>query len=54
MQRLIAGSSPDTLDWQWQRVSNTRQVLSENELRCTGCHTGCGAPTGYFNTCALP
>jgi hypothetical protein len=54
MQRLSAGSSPETLDWTWQRVSNTRQVLSQDEARCTGCHTGCGAPAGFFNTCALP
>jgi hypothetical protein len=54
MQRLAAGSSPDTLDWQWQRVSNTREVLGQDEPRCTNCHSGCDAPGGYFNTCALP
>jgi hypothetical protein len=54
MQRLAAGSSPETLDWKWQRVSRTRQVVSENEQRCTNCHSSCGvAPEGYLVTCAL-
>jgi predicted small lipoprotein YifL len=55
MQRLAAGSSPATLDWTWQRISRTREVLTENELRCTNCHSSCGVPPdGYLITCALP
>ncbi len=54
MQRLAAGSSPDTLDWRWQRVSLERSVVSQDERRCTGCHTACREPEGFANTCALP
>lgn len=55
MRRLETGSSPDTLDWAWQRVDATRRVLGEDEPTCIGCHQGCGvAPDGYDWTCALP
>lgn len=55
MTRLAEGSSPDTLDWAWQRVDKQRQVVSEDEPRCINCHTGCGvAPEGYEGTCAVP
>ena len=55
MRRLPDGSSPDTLDWAWQRVDNQRKVQTEDEARCISCHQGCGlAPDGYGWTCALP
>jgi hypothetical protein len=55
MQKLAAESSPDTLDWSWQRVDGDRMVVEEDPPRCIGCHTGCGvAPDGYDGTCAVP
>ena len=55
MRRLAEGSSPDTLDWEWQQVSPEREVLAEDLPRCIGCHTGCGVePDGYQGTCAMP
>jgi hypothetical protein len=55
MQKLAAGSSPDTLDWAWQRVDDERIVVEEDPPRCIGCHTGCGvAPDGHDGTCAVP
>lgn len=55
MQKLAEASSPETLDWSWQRVDPERNVLDENGSRCTGCHQGCGvAPDGYDGTCAIP
>jgi hypothetical protein len=54
MQRLPAGSSPDTLDWRWQDVDPARHVKTEDEPRCIGCHTTCGAPPdGYLGTCTV-
>lgn len=54
MTRLAPGSSPATLDWLWQDVDAERRVTSENDTRCSGCHTGCGAPPeGYLGTCAV-
>ncbi|HWB76047.1 MAG TPA: cytochrome P460 family protein [Nannocystaceae bacterium] len=55
MQRLMTGSSPDTLDWTWEKVDLDRKVLEPNATRCIACHTGCGvAPDGYEGTCAVP
>ena len=55
MRRLEAGSSPDTLDWSWQRVDLERRVLEPDAKRCISCHQGCGvAPDGYEGTCAVP
>jgi hypothetical protein len=55
MQRLPTGSSPDTLDWRWQRVDAQGNVASVDEMRCISCHTGCGvAPDGFDGTCAMP
>ncbi|MEZ4451443.1 MAG: hypothetical protein R3B09_18380 [Nannocystaceae bacterium] len=55
MERLAEGSSPDTLDWSWQRVDVARKVVEVDTPRCIGCHTGCGvAPDGYEGTCAVP
>ncbi len=52
MVRETEGSSPDTLDWRWQKVDAQGQVVSDNEPRCVGCHTSCGmAPEGYLGTC---
>jgi hypothetical protein len=55
MRKLEAGSSPDTLDWAWQRVDLERKVVEEDAGRCIGCHTACGnPPDGYEGTCAVP
>jgi hypothetical protein len=57
MKRLEAGSAPaEQLDWFWQKVDDNRQVVSQNEARCFGCHDDCdGNPTdSYENTCAVP
>jgi hypothetical protein len=54
MQRLAAGTSPDTLDWAWQDVEASRRVKSVDEPRCIGCHTTCGVPPdGYQGTCTV-
>lgn len=54
MLRDAERSSPDTLDWYWQDVDERRNVVSENDSRCVGCHTGCGAaPEGYQGTCSV-
>lgn len=54
MTRLAASSSPATLDWYWQDVDGARRVVSENDSRCVGCHTGCGVPPdGYQGTCTV-
>ena len=57
MKRLEAGSAPaQQLDWFWQKVDENRQVVSQNESTCFGCHDDCdGNPTdSYENTCAVP
>ena len=55
MVRQPAGSSPDTLDWHWQKVGADRKVVTDDEPRCIGCHTTCGvAPDGYAGTCSIP
>jgi hypothetical protein len=54
MTRLAPGSSPATLDWHWQKVEPPREVRTENEPRCIGCHTSCGVPPdGYLGTCTV-
>jgi len=54
MRRLLEGSSPSTLDWEWQDVDADRRVVSSNDSRCVGCHTGCGVPPdGYLGTCSV-
>ncbi len=55
MRRLADGSSPDTLDWSWQRVDLSRTVLEADGSACVGCHQSCGVePIGYGWTCAIP
>jgi hypothetical protein len=55
MRRLPDGSSPDTLDWAWQRVDLERNVVDEDAARCINCHSSCGLePDGYEWTCAMP
>jgi hypothetical protein len=57
MQRLEEGSAPPLqLDWFWQEVDENRQVISQNQGRCYGCHDDCdGNPAdSYQNTCAVP
>jgi Cytochrome P460 len=53
MLREAEGSSPDTLDWHWQKVDRARNVVTDNEARCVNCHRTCGVPPiGYLGTCA--
>jgi hypothetical protein len=48
MKRTSAG-------WTWQRVGPDREVLSENDTRCIGCHAECGVPPdGFDGTCTVP
>lgn len=56
MVRDVIGSSPETLDWQWQEVlAEDRRVENENEARCITCHTRCGVPPeGFLATCTAP
>lgn len=55
MVKLPDGSAPAALDWRWQKVDVDRVVLTEDEPRCYGCHTGCGVPpVGYRGTCSAP
>lgn len=55
MQRLETGSSPDTLDWKWQRV-NADFVEDGTELeKCVSCHTDCSGDVEPFDaTCTVP
>lgn len=54
MERRTTGSSTETLDWGWQRVDWDRNVMSDDEPRCIGCHQLCVAPSGYDFTCTVP
>lgn len=55
MVRLADGENAEQLDWHWQKVDAERQVATENEPKCYGCHTGCTpAADGYEYTCAVP
>lgn len=55
MQRLPNGTSTETLDWYWQRVDASRNVLGENTPRCWGCHSLCTPDVGGYDfTCTLP
>lgn len=55
MQRLTDGESPDTLNWEWQKVDADRKIAESNPLSCAGCHSGCGVPPdGFDGTCAVP
>jgi hypothetical protein len=55
-KKLPDGSSPETLDWEWQRVDpETLLDVTEDESRCYNCHSGCPSdsnPGGYLYTCA--
>ena len=55
MQKLEAGSSMGTLDWQWQRADFDATPTSTSVKGCIHCHTDCGvAPDGYDGTCTVP
>jgi hypothetical protein len=58
MRRLVEGSSPDTLDWSWQKIDFDRTVVQEDSVACIGCHTACGEdpPPDYLyeSTCTQP
>src|SRR5688572_3677306 len=46
---------PDYVDWYFQRVNLRREVISDNEERCTRCHSECVTlPDSYDGTCAIP
>jgi hypothetical protein len=53
--KLPDGSSPSTLDFQWQRVRvSDNKVVTEDVSRCINCHANCVAPDFYGYTCADP
>ena len=55
MQKLDDDSAPEQLDWRWQKVDVDRQVISEDDSRCFGCHDLCDEPPdSYLYTCAVP
>jgi hypothetical protein len=55
MRREAPGGAPELMDWTWQRVDLDRNVVSENDERCTACHASCGSPPdGYLGTCTVP
>lgn len=55
MEKLAAGTSSKALDWHWQKVDAHRDVVTDSEPRCYGCHATCGVPPdGYQGTCAVP
>lgn len=55
MQKLEPGSSPDTLDWAWQKVGPDGKPMEADLQRCIACHTGCGKPPeGHDGVCAEP
>jgi Cytochrome P460 len=52
VMRRLAGD--DRGGWAWQRVSAERDVKSQDEPRCIGCHQRCGLPPeGHDGTCAV-
>lgn len=53
-KRLPIGSSPETLDYEWQRVLADGRVDDDSQ-GCVNCHSDCGVPPdGFDGTCALP
>ena len=56
MEQLAAGSSTDTLDWHWQRVTSGRETTMDDDVTCISCHAMCGQPGGggYLATCTDP
>ena len=53
MERLPEGND-DLKNWHWQQIDITGAVVSDNAVRCAGCHGDCVAPDGYENTCTVP
>ena len=55
MQKLDVGSSPETIDWQWQTADPDHRTVPSDINRCTQCHIDCGKPPdGYDGTCTVP
>jgi len=55
MRKLDAGTSPDMLDWEWQKVDADLNEFESDPITCVACHTVCGrAPAGYDGTCTDP
>jgi hypothetical protein len=55
IERLDSGSSPDTIDWHWQKADATDKVVMDDDPSCIMCHTDCGVPPdGYEGTCSKP
>lgn len=53
MQKLVAGASPDALDWRWQEADANRRVSRDGALlQCIGCHERCEG--GYDGACTEP
>jgi hypothetical protein len=53
MSRLALGASLELGEWRWQRVDRDRNVLSQDDSRCFGCHMDCVQPDGFESTCAV-
>lgn len=55
MVKQPAGTAPKTLDYRWQRVrASDNMVITEDEGRCASCHVNCVAPEHVGYTCADP
>ncbi|NUN15056.1 MAG: cytochrome P460 family protein [Myxococcales bacterium] len=52
MRRLATGTSPETGDWEWQRLDAELVPQSIDQKTCAGCHTGC--TEGRDMTCTNP
>lgn len=52
MRRLPTGSSPDTGDWEWQRLDADGNPVSIDQKTCAACHMGC--TEGRDMTCTDP
>ena len=52
MRKLAPGSSPDTLDWEWQETDETHREIEFEVRRCTMCHKQCDPQ--YDATCTDP
>jgi len=55
MVKQPAGTSPNQLDYVWQRVrASDHKVITEDVTRCASCHVNCVPPEHAGYTCADP
>lgn len=55
MRKLELGTSPDTLDWEWQESDASFHDNQAELQNCVNCHSVCGkGPQGYDGTCSEP